>query len=78
MIEMIALTSVGPRICTEIRLKGNPNGLTFEGRFDVHVPCHVLGFIVRHEAFSNEYLIPPSELLQEGEKGIVCFNLELL
>lgn len=78
MIAMIAITNLGPRVCSEIRLRGTPTGLVFEGLFDVFENLRVLGFTVKHEHFYLETLIPPSEELVSGDKGMVQFNLEIL
>ena len=79
MLEIIALTDKGPKICTQVFLIGAEGALIFTGTFRATEDCHILGATITREKFKKEILNTdgPMNVIKAGELGAVNWRLEV-
>lgn len=79
VLEMIALTSDGPRVCESVALIGTKTGLVFRGMFRTTKDLYVLGMVVRKDDFVHETLTTnTTNFVPAGDAGYVDYKLEIL
>lgn len=79
MVEIIALTSIGPVACDTVVLMGTKTGLVFRGTFRMTRELYVLGMVVRKDDFTHEVLnTKTNNFVPAGDAGYVDYELEIL
>lgn len=79
MPELIALTNLGPRVCHNVCLVGEPNVLKYVGHFIAPMDLIILGLVITYEGFKRELLCngPEIRCVLAGETGEIVYRMEM-